>query len=1281
MCKGSNTTTQTTGPNPVAMNAYTDILNRAQGVASTPYTPYGGELVAGVNPQQTMGIGNINANANFASPYIQEATGLARSAAAPISASDINQYMSPYTQNVVNATQAQFNNQNAQQQQGVVGNAISQGALGGNRVGVAQAELANQQNLAQAPVIAGLQNQGYQTALNTALTEQQQRAAGAYSMGNLGVAGQNAGLTGANAQIGAGSLQQQTQQAQDLAAYQQFVNQQAFPYQQTQWLAGLGTGVGSQMGGTSSTTGPQPSMFGQAAGALTSGVGLLGGTGAFGASGWLAPAMMAMMARGGAVRGMADGGVAGPTEMPTVPETPETLEAQQRQLLAGDRHVQMFPRGTPELDLPEGMDRLESQGDIFHYNPQRMAPDQIRGASAQGRENEILGLGSISKQEVMERMRRGEQPVAIVERDANGTEVRAALGTNVTAPHQLAEMERSKSSGHVVRLEDPRQVLGSRIQRHLGGAVPHRDLGGATEGVSAAPYGGQGAPYSTARGWVPASSITRGRGAPPPPAAPSQQGGQPSLGDQAKAISQLAGALRGPPGAPMNISPVGVGPTPVGSIDPIGISPGAGMTSADALYRRGGRVGRYAAGGIANLPTHDRIMVPRGYADGGSPDYDAFDWSSGVASPAAQVYAPSEGFTDNPTQWNGVERVAAIPDGSSTFWRAPESMPEIYPKSAGFENAPPPFVAESPGLPAEGGLGAVTETGTPSRARPSWAASVGAGDLIPSDTGPGAPLTRGIAPVAGIPGGWQNGPGGVTAWPGTQSAEVTTSPPDLPPTRTVGLPPGGVTAPRGIRNNNPGNIEDGDFARSQPGYVGGDGRFAQFATPEDGRAAASSLLGSYGRRGVNTLSGIIHRWAPPSDKNDTGSYIKAVSRATGFAPDEPLDMADPTVREKVASAIGQYENGPGGTARPAGTESARLPEHARPVMYEPPAAGVAPARSGPNIDWSANSKLWPSLMAAGFGMLASRSPFPGVAIGEGGLAGLQTYQTATQQERQNVLSEKKVDLEAKRLAQQLDLQSKHLELQNKPYSEMTKVDQARLEESRRANQERIAELRQQHAETAAWRTQQVQRGNYELQPGKGQDENGNVVDGVYEHNKVTGETTFKPGMALTGKPGGKGQSASEWKYNAWLSSHPGDTQGALEFVAGHRKMSDEDINKTALAAAQRYVNGDISLTGKQKERERIEREKYAEYRNTLRGLPPSAAPAPAYSATNPPPGRAPAAAAPSGAPPPAAGAPVTVPERPRGVPEGARYQKSKSTGAVRWLAPDGTAYSADGVRQ
>jgi len=296
MCgKGSNTTTNTStsSADPQAAQAYRDLLTRAQGVASTPYQAYTGELTAPVNAQQQFGIGNINQNANFAQPYVQQAAGIAQNAATPLTQQQIQQYQNPYTQNVVDATQAQFNNQNAQQRQGVIGNEIASGALGGNRVGVERANLANQQQLAQAPVIAGLYDKSYQQGLATANQQfQQNPLAASGAIANYGISGQGAALSGAGAQLGAGTLQQQTQQQADTANYGQYAQAQAYPYQQAQWLAGVNTGVGSNLGGTSSgsTTGPPPNQTAQYLGA-----------------GLTAASMF--LNRGGRVNGYASGGV------------------------------------------------------------------------------------------------------------------------------------------------------------------------------------------------------------------------------------------------------------------------------------------------------------------------------------------------------------------------------------------------------------------------------------------------------------------------------------------------------------------------------------------------------------------------------------------------------------------------------------------------------------------------------------------------------------------------------------------------------------------------------------------------------------------------------------------------------------------------------------------------------------------------------------------------------------------------------------------------------------
>lgn len=133
-----------------------------------------------------------------------------------------------------------------------------------------------------------------------------------------------------------------------------------------------------------------------------------------------------------------------------------------------------------------------------------------------------------------------------------------------------------------------------------------------------------------------------------------------------------------------------------------------------------------------------------------------------------------------------------------------------------------------------------------------------------------------------------------------------------------------VRPSRGERNMNPGNIEDGPFARSQPGYSGSDGRFARFDTADNGMAAIDALLSSYGRRGFNTPETIINRWAPPSDNNPTSNYSAYVAEGLGIQPDAPLDMNDPGVRRQVAERIAQFETGKRQNATPIPAQTRAL---------------------------------------------------------------------------------------------------------------------------------------------------------------------------------------------------------------------------------------------------------------------------------------------------------------------------------------------------------------------
>lgn len=60
------------------------------------------------------------------------------------------------------------------------------------------------------------------------------------------------------------------------------------------------------------------------------------------------------------------------------------------------------------------------------------------------------------------------------------------------------------------------------------------------------------------------------------------------------------------------------------------------------------------------------------------------------------------------------------------------------------------------------------------------------------------------------------------------------------------------------RNNNPGNIQNGPFAKKQPGYAGvGEGGYAKFVDKASGQAAVGALLNRYYARGQTTIRDII----------------------------------------------------------------------------------------------------------------------------------------------------------------------------------------------------------------------------------------------------------------------------------------------------------------------------------------------------------------------------------------------------------------------------------------
>jgi len=267
--KGTSTTSSTFTPPANVQANYDYLANQAKSVAATPFQQYQGEMVAGLTPTQEAGIQNVNASAGLAQPYYGAGAGYVQQAATPFGQQQLNQYMSPYINDVVSQTMANLGETNAQQQQQLLGNAISQGAFGGDRAGIAQAELARQQNLATGQTLANVLQGGYGQALGQFNADQTRALQAGSTLGQLGTGAQAAGLQGAQAQLGAGAQQQAVQQAQDVANQQQFQAAQAYPFQTTQFLGNMLLGIGGQSGGTALTSTPGPNIGSQILGGLT----------------------------------------------------------------------------------------------------------------------------------------------------------------------------------------------------------------------------------------------------------------------------------------------------------------------------------------------------------------------------------------------------------------------------------------------------------------------------------------------------------------------------------------------------------------------------------------------------------------------------------------------------------------------------------------------------------------------------------------------------------------------------------------------------------------------------------------------------------------------------------------------------------------------------------------------------------------------------------------------------------------------------------------------------
>ena len=191
--------------------------------------------------------------------------------AASFSPQIAQQFMSPYQQQVIDTSLAEFDRQAQTQEQRIRDQAVASGAFGGGREGVLQSEFRTGSDRNRAALEAGLRQQGFQAA---------QQAAQQNFANQMGLASALPGLQrGDISTLGSlGALNQAQEQAR-LNAQREATRMATFqPQEQLQNYGNLVTGImgGMQGSGTTTQQVPDPTFLQTALGAAATGAGIYG---------------------------------------------------------------------------------------------------------------------------------------------------------------------------------------------------------------------------------------------------------------------------------------------------------------------------------------------------------------------------------------------------------------------------------------------------------------------------------------------------------------------------------------------------------------------------------------------------------------------------------------------------------------------------------------------------------------------------------------------------------------------------------------------------------------------------------------------------------------------------------------------------------------------------------------------------------------------------------------------------------------------------------------------
>lgn len=280
MSKGGERSTVTSQQtlDPFVQEALQRNVMAAQQVASLPYQPYSGPRIAGFRPveQQAFDITQRAVANRVGSQQLGAATQAAQQAAAfgpEQFQQDVAGFMSPFQQNVIDATMARLESARARREADTRAQLAASRAFGNTRRGVYEASLASSEARNMAEVLANLQQQGFSQAAQLAAGLPEQRLRASQQLAALGP--QALAQEQAFASMLGGVGQQQRGMAQqnlDLA-YRDFLEQRGFPVEQLRILQSGLTGLPAVTSTRQTTQTPGDGFLGTAGDI----VGILGG--------------------------------------------------------------------------------------------------------------------------------------------------------------------------------------------------------------------------------------------------------------------------------------------------------------------------------------------------------------------------------------------------------------------------------------------------------------------------------------------------------------------------------------------------------------------------------------------------------------------------------------------------------------------------------------------------------------------------------------------------------------------------------------------------------------------------------------------------------------------------------------------------------------------------------------------------------------------------------------------------------------------------------------------